>query len=385
MEPDLPDDILHLIAGKLSSLVCYAAFRSVCRLWRSISLKYYSHLVPPRPPWLMFPYRSTVDLNSRLCYLCSFDGSKFKRFFKVEIPEGCTYGCSSGTWLIFNDIKKDKLRVWNPLSLTQILLPYSVDSENKLAIVRPRKVIVSCTGPLIKNPDNVIFGILYNLSKLAFIRLGDKDWTFIEVDFLHHQMPKASAMVPEFADIIFHHGKLYAVNLSGMVFVCEEGVHAPRYNDHHLQHIKAKMLIDQSYKMHELGVAAQNSVHYLVEVDGDLLHVIQVLLSSSSYKSRLSIFKLDSATKKSYPVTSKSDLKGHSLFLSKWGSCNSAIVSETSRIYVSLLHAYYKLTMGFELAVFDYCKEGQDYSTLLRGIYRYHHPPPTWIVPTLGN
>ncbi|KAK9148164.1 hypothetical protein Scep_006921 [Stephania cephalantha] len=44
---------------------------------------------------------------------------------------------------------------------------------------------VSCAGPLIKNLSDMVFGIIYDDKKLAFIRLGDKAWTLIKLDILH--------------------------------------------------------------------------------------------------------------------------------------------------------------------------------------------------------
>ncbi|KAK9153925.1 hypothetical protein Sjap_001405 [Stephania japonica] len=272
MASDLPEDILHLIMGKLSSMVCHAAFRSVCQSWRSFSLRYYSHLVPPPPPWLMFPDKPT-NPNSRLYHLYNFDGTK--RFFQFETPEGCGHRSYSGTWLVFWDRKMRRIRVWNPLSLTHILLPHLMD-PSKLRII---KVVVSCTGPLIKNPDDVIFGIIYNYTKFAFTRLGDKGWTFVQVtDSLPlHQTPKESIKMRGFNDIIFHKGKLYVVNEFGMVFVCEEGIGAPHRYTHdydHLRIVKAKMFIDNSYKMKELNPMARFIFHYLGEVSKFSIRIV---------------------------------------------------------------------------------------------------------------
>ncbi|KAK9103078.1 hypothetical protein Sjap_020332 [Stephania japonica] len=277
---ELPDDMLHLIVRKLSSLVCYAAFRSVCRRWRSFSLQHYKYLVLPQPPWLMFP--NSTKPPSRVYDLYTFDGTR--QFFQFETPENCERRWSSGSWLIFTDKKEKKIRVWNPLSSIHILLPNIADQLKSGESALPNKIIVSCSGPLIKNRNDVIFGVVYNDKKLAFMRLRDKAWTIVEVDLLH-TLPRPSSKELEiiFKDIAFYHGKLYAVNQLGKVYVCEEAVHAPSSNDYHrVHHAKAELLIDNSYNMQGLDPKTMDIKHYLVEVDGELMHIISITGCSTS-------------------------------------------------------------------------------------------------------
>ncbi|KAK9139511.1 hypothetical protein Scep_009192 [Stephania cephalantha] len=99
--PNLPDDILHVIVNKLTSLVCHGAFRSVCRSWRSFSLQHYFYLVlPHQPPWLMCP--KSVNPPSRLCDLYTLDGTK--QFFQFEFPKGCNLP------LLFRDLNDSRRR-----------------------------------------------------------------------------------------------------------------------------------------------------------------------------------------------------------------------------------------------------------------------------------
>ncbi|KAK9103116.1 hypothetical protein Sjap_020375 [Stephania japonica] len=341
---ELPDDMLHLIVRKLSSLVCYAAFRSVCRRWRSFSLQHYKYLVLPQPPWLMFP--NSTKPPSRVYDLYTFDGTR--QFFQFETPENCERRWSSGSWLIFTDKKEKKIRVWNPLSSIHILLPNIADQLKSGESALPNKIIVSCSGPLIKNRNDVIFGVVYNDKKLAFMRLRDKAWTIVEVDLLH-TLPRPSSKELEiiFKDIAFYHGKLYVVNQLGKVYVCEEAVHAPSSNDYHrVHHAKAELLIDNSYNMQGLDPKTMDIKHYLVEVDGELMHIISIT-----------------------------------------GCSTSAVVPETSgvvylRVDEDSGEAGATKSYNCKLIAFDYFKKKQDFSILFEAKNcDFGYQPPGWIIP----
>ncbi|KAK9137085.1 hypothetical protein Sjap_007679 [Stephania japonica] len=378
----LPDDILHVIMNKLSSLVCHAAFRSVCQSWRSFSLQHYPYLVlPHQPPWLMCP--KSVSPPSRLCDLYTLDDSK--QFYQFELPEGCNPGWCSGTWMILFEGKR--YRVWNPLSLINILLPELVDeSESEITC---NKIVVSCPGPLIKNANDVVFGLIYNHSKLAYTRLGDKAWTLVEVEFLH-RLPRPSKETMTFNNVIFCNGKLYAVNNFGFIFVCEEGVHAPCYNDYHrIRRAKAIMLIDNSHKIRELGpvVKTCNIMQYLVDVDGDLMHVLKFSIQGKSLKNYFRILKLDFTERKSYLVT-KSDLGDHSLFLSATDCSASAIVSKTNWVYlrVDYENGVEGVGVNYQFMAFDYFGDEQNSSILLQvDKCDFGCQPPTLIIPGHTN
>ncbi|KAK9152677.1 hypothetical protein Sjap_000157 [Stephania japonica] len=352
----IPYDILHVIARKLTSLVCYAAFRSVCRSWRSFSLQHYSYLVPPQPPWLMLP--NSVNPSLRVCDFYNFDGTR--KFFQFSMPDQCQYYWCSGTWLIFTDKKVQKFRVSNPLSSTHILLP-CLASKPEIKGYICKKFIVS-SGPLIKNIRDVIFGVIYNDKNLAIIRLGDKAWTPIKLDF-SHKLQEA-----RFDDIIFYGGKLHAINEFGRIFVCEEDVNIPCDKDYHRRcPVKPLMLIDHSYKMYENpDHHAKDITRYLVEVNGDLMHVLRFTNGSDTSTSTFSIFKLDFSTNtKSYPVK-KSDLRGHSLFLCPFTCSASAIVSDLNCVYLGSYHERpISKKMNWKLMSFDYFKKKQYSSSIL--------------------
>ncbi|KAK9100277.1 hypothetical protein Scep_023707 [Stephania cephalantha] len=155
--------------------MCFAAFRSVCKSWRSFSLKHYSYLVPPPPPWRMLPAKSIDSSHPTVYNLYAFDNDN--QFYR----------------------------------------------------------------PLIKNDEDVVFGVVYNANNLAYMKLGDKEWTIIEIDCF----PSPSTKIESIHDLVLRNGRFYFVNQCGTVFVCKESAHAPHDQDHHYCcSIQAIKLID---------------------------------------------------------------------------------------------------------------------------------------------
>ncbi|KAK9137677.1 hypothetical protein Sjap_008271 [Stephania japonica] len=373
--PELPDNVLHVIVRKLRSLVCHSAFRSIYRVWRLFSLRYYSHLVPPQPPWLMFP--ASVDPPSRIYNLYTYDGGR--QFFQFELPREYEFCCCSGTWLIFFDGKENKIRVWNPLSSVHILLP--------LILVPWCKIIASCRGPLIK--DDMVFAAFYP-DKLAFIRLGDEAWTHVEIDFL--QVPRPSTpQILQINDIVFYRGKLYAVDQSGMIFVCEEDVHAPSYYDYHYRcPAKAIRLIDY---IHEVGNLKEevdhDSHHFLVEVKGDLMLILKYSNSNNPSTYHYASFKLDFSKRKLQEV----GFHNYSLFLSSCDASMSTIIPNMSCIYIKSLSQVPSDDDRFD-CVFEVIGSpdadcfiaNQPSSTLFKvNNWNRDDPRPAWIIPRHAN
>ncbi|KAK9130434.1 hypothetical protein Sjap_010921 [Stephania japonica] len=309
--PNLPHDVLHSIVGRLSSLVCCAAFRSVCKPWRSFFMKHYSHLVPPPPPWLMLPDLNYLSDSSYTKVYGLYGSDEQKQFYQCKIPDNCEiFVGSSGTWLAYIDNKRRKLRVWNPLSLTEISLPFVSNKAIKLG-----KVVVSCPGPLIKNAiEDVVFGAVYDSTQFACIALGDKDWTNIEVDFF------PSKPTIRIDDLVFYKGKFFLVDHSGMVFVCERNVPVPRDHDLHYRHpLKAIKLIDHVHMssleqnlIQEIPSCAGINNYYLIEIEGELMLVVQFTYTSY-FRSidGFKIFKFDfSRSRKLQALMRKVNVRG---------------------------------------------------------------------------
>ncbi|KAK9130428.1 hypothetical protein Sjap_010915 [Stephania japonica] len=312
--PEFTENLLHSIVGCLSSLVCFVAFRSVCK-WRSFFLQHHSYLVPPPPPWLMLPNPHSKDSQPTVYGLYGFEYRKL--FYKCNIPSNYDlYPGSSGTWLIFIDRKGGKLRVWNPLSLIEVSLPL-VKNEKYNPIVYT-EIILSRIGPLIKNYQAVLVSAVHNCNNLVVMWLGEEKWTSIEIE----SFPSRSLATTRIVDLLFYKGKFYLVNQSWMLFVCEENVHTPRNHDHHYCHpIKAIKFIDpvDITRIWEPIVNAKVEMYFLLEVKGDT-HCFR-------------IFKFD-FTKSAWKFVTNRGLKGCLLFLNHCnGSMPAREVSRRTNIY----------------------------------------------------
>ncbi|KAK9102647.1 hypothetical protein Sjap_019901 [Stephania japonica] len=369
--PELPDEILNLIVRKLMSWVCHAAFRSVCRSWRSFSRQHCSHRLPPRPPWIMFPCSRYPTPPSRRYALYSFDGKR--NFFQFKTPN-CMYFGSSGTWLIFIDSNVRMIRVWNPLSLIDILLPY-IGATGKDVY---NKMILSCPGPLIKNA--MMFGIIYNDNKLAFMRLGDNDWTKVNFSFIDNMLLLSSGY---FTDIIFHGGKLHALHKYGILYVCEEDILVPGgcFTRPHRYACLPVKLINNYWPARKPHPNALMYKSYLVEVDGDLMIALLFELCENEVRKFFCwVFKLDWVEGKWHLV--KLNLKGRSLFLGRTDCSMSALTSRPNEIYYKIedrvdrfhLHWYLmRMRSGDELpSSAVYFKANNCHSD---------YPNPLWLIP----
>ncbi|KAK9130429.1 hypothetical protein Sjap_010916 [Stephania japonica] len=231
--PEFTENVLHIIVRWLSSLVCFAAFGSVFKSWRSFFLQYYSYLVPPSPPWLILPDPNSTDCSQPITVYGLYGFEDRKLFDKCNIPSNC---------------------------------------------------------PFIKNYKDVLVGAVHNSNNFVFMRLGDEKWTTVEIE----SFPSRSLIITRIVDLLFYKGKFYLVNQSGTVFVCEENVHAPRNHDYHYSHpIKAIKLTDHVdiTSMSEPIVNASIDMHFLVEVKGELMLVIKFLLISNTHYFR--VFKFD--------------------------------------------------------------------------------------------
>ncbi|KAK9130425.1 hypothetical protein Sjap_010912 [Stephania japonica] len=315
-------------------------------------------------------------------------GLNGKQFYQFKFPDDCQiFMGSSGTWLVFIDNIGRKLRVWNPFSLIHIALPFDEASKNY------NKVIVSCTGPLIKNGEDVVFGVLYDSNHLACIRLSDKKWVVVETD----SIPRLSTVINHFVfpkekinDLIFYKGKLYFLNNSGMVYVCEENVHAPRDYDHHYCHpMKALKLSDPIDITERQFMIKSNDAHirryYLVEVGGELMLVVQLSISGTCLEDDFRVFKLDFNEAK-WKFVQKKDLNDWSLFLSDnfHASMAARAASETSHIYfkISTEDDSQSELQNYKVVVCDYLAFNKPriiFSEVTK--LHCHFIDPTWIIP----
>ncbi|KAK9130432.1 hypothetical protein Sjap_010919 [Stephania japonica] len=380
--PHLPDDVLRCIVDRLGSLVCFAAFRSVCKSWRSFFLQHYRYLVLPPPPWIMLPNPDLANSTTSPSVYNLYGFEEQKLCYQCKIPDNCTeFIGSSGTWLVYKDNEGDKLRVWNPLSLIEISLPLLMKNGEVDSSIAYDKVVVSCTGPLIKNVEDVQIGLIYNKgSKLACIRLGDKEWTTIGSD----SFPTTS-IEHNITDLVFYNGKFYFVDQFGAVYVCDENVHVPCDRDYHYCVPRIAMkLIDSRFTSYDCVIVY---MFYLVEVEGELMLVMQFHKEKWQYlDKRFKVFKLDLDRRGKEYFVHEHHLKGYSLFFNNcYGSMAVRTVSGRSRIYVktNVPDATSEIR-NHQMVEFNYMKRyGSVFSEVTK--LHCHSTHPVWIIPKSTN
>ncbi|KAK9130435.1 hypothetical protein Sjap_010922 [Stephania japonica] len=366
---ELPDDVLHSIVRRLRSLVCFAAFRSVCKSWRSFFLQHYSYLVPPRPPWWMLPAKSNDSTHPTIYNLYAFDNDI--QFYNCKIPDNCEmFIGSSGTWLIFIDSKGSKLQVWNPLSLSNISLPFLRRREKGINIYK--KLIFSCTGPLIKNDADLLFGLVYNANNLAYMKFGDKEWTIVKIDCF----PRPSTKTERIHDLVLYNGRFFFVNQCGVVFACEENAHAPCDQDYHYRcPVKVIKLMDpvNITSREKPTPNAKIFKYYLVEIKGKLMLVIRFSTFNANLGSKFSVFKLD-FSKKKWEVVSRRDLEDFSLFLNGNYGTLAARVSGRNGIYFKTSKKVEETEVAeddqirnHKVMIYDYLKKNPDFRDVEEG------------------
>ncbi|KAK9117668.1 hypothetical protein Sjap_016615 [Stephania japonica] len=372
--PELPDELLDSIVGRLSSLVCFAAFRSVCTSWRSFFLQHYSHLIPPPPPWIILPDpNSSVSCRPTLYGLYQLHDPQKKQhqhqFHRFNIPDNYdSFGWSSGTWLIFVDGKAGKLRVWNPLSLIEFSLPF-VRNQNNQTNLSYGKFHVSCAGPLFNKDEDVFVAVFHSSKNLVVIRLGDENWTNVDID-------DSLDFTVSIHDLIFYRGNFYFLHHSGALFVCHQNYGA----------IKTIKLADP-IKTACMRKPRPNAVvwkYYLVEVEGELMLVLRFILISDIWFFR--VFKFDFA-KKVWEFVDRAGLKGYSLYLSYcFGSIAARDVSGTTGIYFKYYHSAsdygQKDLQNHCLMVSDYLTK-KPTTEVFAAVINLHRNSihPVWIIP----
>ncbi|CAA2961550.1 Hypothetical predicted protein [Olea europaea subsp. europaea] len=228
---DLPVDILVVIAQSLTLIEDFTSFTAVCKEWKSVtSILKKKPSLPTRYPRIMLAEKiDTEDQENRgdqdasvRCFL----NLLASKTYRLQLPEASGRKCRGAhygwLWTIGIDLQ---INLLHPFSRQQICLPlmltfpdqYEYDETfkpqevwdffvRKIAMSsNPRKEISSHAY----NEDCTIVAIYGEFAILAFTKLGDTVWTNISVHSRVYQ------------DIIFYNGKFYAVDVHGVVVVCD--------------------------------------------------------------------------------------------------------------------------------------------------------------------
>ncbi|KAL3524304.1 hypothetical protein ACH5RR_017138 [Cinchona calisaya] len=194
----LPDLLLNSIIEKLMLPGDYVRFGAVCKHWRNVAVAHKYRV----GPMLMTPTK-----NSRRSLYDVIRGNKIisgTKLLPMPLIKRRCCGSSYG-WLAFA-MDNLVIRLFNPFLGKQIDLPrllnHLEDGCDPQYYVR--KVVLSADP--FKNPDDFEAVAIYGCEqKLAFIRIGQKNWTSLPVSVIIKSKFFA-------CDVIFYDGFMYAVN-----------------------------------------------------------------------------------------------------------------------------------------------------------------------------
>ncbi|PIA29893.1 hypothetical protein AQUCO_05800165v1 [Aquilegia coerulea] len=254
---ELPEELLLIIAEKLSLYQDFLRFGAVCHPWKSVTLNHKRHIQFLKSfPWLLLTAGEEED--QRYFFIPSEN-----RVCRLNLPEahGCHCWGSPYGWLVTLGFDQ-QFHLLNPLTRKRLPLP-------PLSTFKNRNFTASKPG------INRMF------CDLAFARPGDTTWTVVEQSFLQ-------------TDIINFNGKIYTVQHGDELMVCDDP------NGPHPTLIRFAALPD---------VVVGTERFYLVELGGELHLVVGTSDRTQTkvppnefhhyYKtSYFDVFKLDLSTLK---------------------------------------------------------------------------------------
>ncbi|KAF5184680.1 F-box protein skip23 [Thalictrum thalictroides] len=404
---NLSHDLVEEIASHIDSYDDYTRLRAVCMVWKSSLPEKPRHLFS-RLPCLMFPCDDNrEDNHDHHEFFSMFMGSGGK-VYNIELPHTAynklCRGFSQG-WLITVE-KGPSIDLINPLTKAHMQLPpiytfpnvleYQPERVGKEFLVRLiflateyhnlhidlaameqsfiQKVVLS-SSPGTTEKSCIAMAIYGDCSKLAYCKIGDKEWKLIEGE---------NSLV---RDIIHYEGRFFAVDNNGRVLV----VYDNQFD-----------VVNSSPKAKVFAAAPEGfdwGKPYLVESSGELLLVERFLkVNRRSYETeKFRIWKLNlKLNSKSYSKSKWVKVKnlGHRMLFLGYNESFSFLPPNVTpphtgnRIYFTDDYfegqSYYK-TAGSDIGVYNIGDGSFLPSTLplaksggrRRGIW----PPPIWIMP----
>ncbi|KAF5187413.1 F-box protein skip23 [Thalictrum thalictroides] len=221
---ELPLELLELITRNLVNYVDYVRLRAVCPSWR--------HILPKKPhhhltqlPWLFYSHFDHT-FSEIWGYYCNLADNQAYHLDLSEVlgkKERC-WGSPHG-WLVLLSEEDTLFSLKNPLTGAEIKLPLAVSRSltqnysqdltwNMLSCLFDLYVAkaVLFANPSASN-DYIVMVIMENgPCGLAFFQSGTEAWTLIM---------QARQIV--FHDVVCFHGKFYAVDEDGNVYICNLG------------------------------------------------------------------------------------------------------------------------------------------------------------------
>ncbi|KAJ4976539.1 hypothetical protein NE237_001645 [Protea cynaroides] len=364
---ELPEDIMMLILSKLD-LVGFHPFSAVCKSWQSIAIaamKLRQFHLQPQPPWVLLSF---IGASSNIAFY-SFSHGKM---FRLESPRQA-YGtvCFGSNWgwlMMAGD--KGYTFLLNPFTRKLIELPPQStlpDYPYPLFLIRYNRIhkAILSSPPVL---DDCVVIAIYDRNFLAFCKPGQEMWTTFPT--YHFDLE----------DIIFYHGKLYAITKQCSLRLVELDPH-PRITSCNIAP-PLKEDIRHPY-MQRMSV-------YLVESLGELLMVIRYVMVFDNVDcfptGMFKIFKLDEKGRHWNWIKVK-DLGDQMLFIGTSTGCSLSACDfpgfKRNCIYFTEEKRFHIHESGWKTILFhleddriEYIKTFGQNCDLSR---------PTWFTPFLGR
>lgn len=194
---ELQQDLLILIARRIDFVEDFAAFRKVCRSWRSVAVKE-NFKGSQQIPWLMLAEEEEEEEDEGERGKKDYGAVNGRRFVsmtegvvigKLMLPEARGKRClETRGWLVTISESGD-MNLLHPLTRVQVSLPpittlkYYVEDGMFNTFIQIQKAVLS-SSPSGSSKDDYVLMIIYEgPGFLGFCRCGDKAWTTIETHF----------------------------------------------------------------------------------------------------------------------------------------------------------------------------------------------------------
>ncbi|XP_004298358.1 PREDICTED: F-box protein At2g26160-like isoform X2 [Fragaria vesca subsp. vesca] len=279
----LPMDIFFLTLDKLFELIDHVRLAVVCKHWNDVSKAH--NRTTQRwckvLPMLMIPFGSRTKRM-----VCSLSEGKIYTNVQLPVPYDKRCSGSSHGWLATAD-ETFAITLLNPfrkaeaIHLPPLVTPYDLpgcqselqkhrDELKKQYHYYVRKVILSADPS--SNPNNYVVVAIYdNCCRLAFIRAGQRDWTYLEEPYM-------------FSDAIFHRNEIYAVGLGGIIASVDINS-----SDDPSSHPKAIIRTPLRPMVHPVFPYKADKAYLVESSNGDLLHVRKFLKPKEGVDQKLGV------------------------------------------------------------------------------------------------
>ncbi|KAL6321230.1 hypothetical protein AAG906_016264 [Vitis piasezkii] len=235
----LPKDLLHSILDQLQPMEDVIRFSAVCTEWRSVAVaNLKSRSLHQRGvPFLMSRTKDNIG---------NLHSVTQKKMYKFRFPMPDNMKCcgSSLGWLIMLDVTMDVI-LFNPFSGNTITFPpirrlvfekrYALEYDyiHGLSALKRYEYEIRIREEYGEEeldpsvcPDDYVLMVIYGVEeRLAFIKSGDEDWTYVDnktsgFDYLFKTSPRVKGF-RYFEDILYWKSQFYAVDRLGKLLSCE--------------------------------------------------------------------------------------------------------------------------------------------------------------------